>query len=311
MITTVSLKLTPLRLANVPPPMSLHKLSLEHKAIDVAVSMSGTRLAVLSDIDLAVYALGMSKKPVQMPSLLWRSDAFKGHTPRHVAFVGDEQIFILTDDWDEEESSVWVSNDKELVCRGPILESGRVSSIVSSADYQKLYMQFQDGAIYEAGPINAESESPLLKTLVQKLPSFAPEVRIASWDEQVSMMFPLPNYDIDLMQPICFGLTKGGALYANERVLVRNCTSFVVTPGHLIFTTTQHLLKFVHLVNVEGTYLVHIKLYLLIFILPQTLKYRQTSPKKTSGVAASSEELASSPQCQQHTLSFYRCREEI
>jgi elongator complex protein 1 len=102
--------------------MSLHKLPLEHKAIDVAVSMSGTRLAVLSDTDLAVYALDMSKKPVPMPSLLWRSDAFKDHIPRHVAFVGDEQIFVLTDDWDEDESSVWISNDKELVSRGPILD---------------------------------------------------------------------------------------------------------------------------------------------------------------------------------------------
>jgi elongator complex protein 1 len=48
-------------------------------------------------------------------------------------------------------------------------------------------------------------------------------------------------------------LTKSGVLYANERTLVRNCTSFVVTPAHLIFTTTQHLLKFVHLTSPDGT----------------------------------------------------------
>jgi hypothetical protein len=53
-------------------------------------------------------------------------------------------------------------------------------------------------------------------------------------------------------QALSFGLTKSGVLFANERILVRNCTSFVVTPAHLIFTTTQHLLKFVHLTSIDG-----------------------------------------------------------
>lgn len=51
---------------------------------------------------------------------------------------------------------------------------------------------------------------------------------------------------------MAFGLTRSGILYANERVLLRNCTSFVVTPAHLILTTTQHLLKFVHLTRLNG-----------------------------------------------------------
>lgn len=40
-------------------------------------------------------------------------------------------------------------------------------------------------------------------------------------------------------------------LYANGRLLAKNCTSFKVTPAHLVFTTTQHLLKFVHLASVH------------------------------------------------------------
>ncbi|KAK8077427.1 IKI3 family protein [Apiospora saccharicola] len=54
-----------------------------------------------------------------------------------------------------------------------------------------------------------------------------------------------------------YGLTRNGHLYANgsagkSRLLVKNCTSFLVTPDHLIFTTTNHLLKFVHLTEIEG-----------------------------------------------------------
>jgi len=47
-------------------------------------------------------------------------------------------------------------------------------------------------------------------------------------------------------------MTRTGGLYANKRVLARNCTSFLVTSSHLLFTTSQHLLKFVHLNHVDG-----------------------------------------------------------
>ncbi|KAL9604999.1 MAG: hypothetical protein Q9219_000187 [cf. Caloplaca sp. 3 TL-2023] len=42
-------------------------------------------------------------------------------------------------------------------------------------------------------------------------------------------------------------LTDNGSLLANSKVLTRGCTSYLITPSHLIFTTSQHLLKFVHL----------------------------------------------------------------
>ena len=46
---------------------------------------------------------------------------------------------------------------------------------------------------------------------------------------------------------VIFSLAENGSLFANERRLARNCTSFLATTTHLIFTTSQHLLKFVHL----------------------------------------------------------------
>jgi elongator complex protein 1 len=179
-IDGLSLKLTPLRLANVPPPMSLHRLALEQKAVDVAVSASGTLLAVLSNTCLSVYAMDMSKRPVPMPSFLWRSNALEGHVPRHVAFVGDHQVSVLTDSWDEEESCLWTSENNELVFQGPILEPGRTSAVFPGVEYQNLYLQFQDGELYELA-----SESQLLTRLIHKFPSFTPEVQVVSIDEKV------------------------------------------------------------------------------------------------------------------------------
>ncbi|KAL8633008.1 hypothetical protein Q9189_001262 [Teloschistes chrysophthalmus] len=44
-------------------------------------------------------------------------------------------------------------------------------------------------------------------------------------------------------------LTQYGSLRAGPRDLARGCTSYLLTPLHLIFTTSQHLLKFVHIVE--------------------------------------------------------------
>ncbi|KAF2117499.1 elongator complex protein 1 [Lophiotrema nucula] len=235
-IDGLALKLTPLRIANVPPPMSLLQVKLERKPVDVALSASGTRLAVLSDSDVAIYNLDMIKRPIPPPELLWRSDALKNSIPRHVAFIGDDQVFVLTDSWEEEESSLWSSKGEELIFRGPILQPGHVSSLVSSADYQSLCIQFQDGTVHAVGVEEDTSDLPMQTSALQKFLAVAPELRVISVEGQ----------------PFCFGLTKSGALFANGRTLARSCTSFVVTPAHLIFTTTQHLLKFVHLLpNVE------------------------------------------------------------
>jgi elongator complex protein 1 len=63
--------------------------------------------------------------------------------------------------------------------------------------------------------------------------------------------FELVKFDGEIT---AFGLSRNGHIYANSRLLAKNCTSFVVTPSHLIFTTSNHFVKYVHLVpSVEGT----------------------------------------------------------
>jgi elongator complex protein 1 len=50
--------------------------------------------------------------------------------------------------------------------------------------------------------------------------------------------------DVDMAQ---FSMTKKGELLLEQRPLARSCTSFLLTDKHLLFTTSQHLLKFVDL----------------------------------------------------------------
>jgi elongator complex protein 1 len=48
-----------------------------------------------------------------------------------------------------------------------------------------------------------------------------------------------------------FSMTRKGELLADNRLLARGCTSFLLTDKHLLFTASQHLLKFVELDTLE------------------------------------------------------------
>ena len=48
-----------------------------------------------------------------------------------------------------------------------------------------------------------------------------------------------------------YSISKRGELLTGQRVLARNCTSFLVTDKHLVFTTSQHFLKFIELADLQ------------------------------------------------------------
>ena len=189
-IDGLSLKLTPLKIANVPPPMSLLQLPLEEKAIDVALSRSGGYLAVLSNSDVAVYMIDLKKRPMRAPTLVWRSEELVGACPRHVSFLGDDRVFVLTDSWDEEESTIWVSYDEQLLPKGPLLEPGKASSLITGVDFQNVFVNFQNGLVYELVTSEADTGLPIHTSLAMKMHSFAPEVKIVSVEGKVRVPEP-------------------------------------------------------------------------------------------------------------------------
>jgi len=94
-------------------------------------------------------------------------------------------------------------------------ESGDIQGYVHSQTGQDFMIR--DGACIENLPF--------------KLSYFAPWVKVVPWGHS----------------EIAFALSSSGLLSINSRILAKNCTSFLVTKEHLIFTTNNHLLKFVHL----------------------------------------------------------------
>lgn len=165
--------------------MSLQTLFLDAKPVDLALSKSGTRLAVLSNSGLTVYALDMVKRPIPKPVRLWSSEAVNSHNPRHVAFVGDNEIHVLTDNWNEDESSLWHYAGEELIGKGPIVEAETVSLLISSVSHSQLYAEFQNGALHQICTRGTAADLPPETSFVHKFPSFCPEVQITDVEEKV------------------------------------------------------------------------------------------------------------------------------
>ncbi|KAI9796377.1 MAG: hypothetical protein M1835_004230 [Candelina submexicana] len=172
------LKLTPLRLSNVPPPMALHELELETNAVDVAFSQSNTRIAVLHEASITIFEWDTDPNPSKVPSIRLNIKTIlsPGTYNRQICFYGDSDLLTLGSE--------------------------------------------HPGALIYHYPIDSVTRMPLVSR----------------------------SY---VHNPIAFGLSRSGHLYANNRLLVKNCTSFSVTRAHLIITTTQHLLKLIHISGVE------------------------------------------------------------
>lgn len=94
-----TLKLTPLRLAGVPPPMAHNELNLDSNVIDVAFSKSGTRMAILMDKSFSIFLWSLKSRPVPVPILESSYPLSGGPTcrPRQIAFLNETEVYILKD----------------------------------------------------------------------------------------------------------------------------------------------------------------------------------------------------------------------
>ncbi|SMR61040.1 unnamed protein product [Zymoseptoria tritici ST99CH_1E4] len=224
-----TLKITPLRTANVPPPMAFDEVELKHSAIDVAVSRDGTQIAVLHDSCISVWKCNYGSKPAsrathEIDLTLGSDESLKDWLPRQILFDmnGDPRVLLSQ-----------VNGDVTRLLRR---ENGsassetlllNVSSIAISRTPHKIIYIDGKGAV-------SQLDGDSVHASAGKLPAAC--TSIDAWQED----------DINIL----FGLTRSGILYvqsAQQSLKISSCTSFIVTATHLIYTTSSHLLKFIHL----------------------------------------------------------------
>ena len=233
-----TIKITPLRTANVPPPMALHELQVQSNAIDVAFNADASLIAVLHQDGTSIFewksVLASSSPPVLTGRVTFEKTESPTIIHQHISFADKDGIFVMQ----RNESSSIIKR------YGFNEDTGRMEELASTANpshtASTLSSFFQDGTVHpfvqgRKGDLHSLTFGE--HTLSHcNFPMYLPWVEIVSLGDD----------------HIAFGMSSSGHLYANSRLLVKNCTSFLVTPAHLIFTTTTHLLKFVHMTDVNG-----------------------------------------------------------
>lgn len=244
--------------------MAFQELSLSTNAIDVAINVIRTNqpialICLLHREGISLYEWALTSKPLSSPSLKWftsfTSDNFSSSIQQQIAFSGERFLSVLGNT--AEGSVVHIidringSIDKKLLLAGEKIQA-LVGQVVNANSGTHLLFN----GVSVVSPKTLDDQMDCL-SIVQTLglsPNSSPRVEVVGLQIMSPQLQTSSSYNGDDPSStlVVFGLCENGVLFANDRVLTRNCTSFLVTPAHLIFTTGQHLLKFVHMVQVKG-----------------------------------------------------------
>ncbi|KAI9714407.1 MAG: hypothetical protein M1820_000368 [Bogoriella megaspora] len=246
-----NLKVTPLRKANVPPPMSLYDLEFVDNVVDVATNVDGTLLAALYNRGLTISRWDSNQNtflnlPPHNIFLTSPNDTYA----RQITFRGPSEAFILAYSISLQRDQLYKVNIKgDHAELGPSIDfTFPVTHLMPSFDYGSVFVQSILGTVHEIEDqevadniINGNSGTTASLRVINVLQN-PPWSTSCQW---------LEIWKAGEGRLIC-GLAGNGSLHTvtsdgQESLLARNCTSFLLTETHLIFTTSQHFLKFVHL----------------------------------------------------------------
>lgn len=239
--------------------MSLHDVSLSQNAVDVAVTILRMKkpvalLSVLCHDMVVLFEWDITAKPSKPPVLKWATSLPLHDSPyilnQQVMFGGKESISILSSDGSNSflhflkvdsglaEKDLSISDDDVRGLFNPIAKANSITPLLLTKT-----------AVIEPSPLQGSNMRRL-----KIFPHSSPRVEVMGiYNETMQLEHGLNGNGQNLLNNlIVFGLADEGTLFANERVIARNCKSFLITSTHLIFTTGQHLLKFVHITKVEG-----------------------------------------------------------
>ncbi|KAL7921536.1 IKI3 family domain-containing protein [Trichoderma austrokoningii] len=228
-----TVKITPFRTANVPPPMSLFEVRAESSVVDVAFGRQNSSFVVLHQKGVDLYELpvknGRSTKPVEVLKLPFDTPNMpEHHIPLRICWVADNSLRCMSYQDDLGHLQLVVSTGEGSTAEISMLDSNLVLGATATREDDSTvesYGQDQSGKLYR---LSNSGDEVLPFQFTTQLPWF----EVSRHEEDVEM---------------AFGLSRAGHIFANSRLLAKNCTSFVVTPNHLIYTTSNHLVKYVHL----------------------------------------------------------------
>ncbi|KIX04618.1 uncharacterized protein Z518_05488 [Rhinocladiella mackenziei CBS 650.93] len=247
------LKLTPFKQAGVPPPMAFCEVSFDFNIIDCAIHQDGQRIVVLTtdSIELCQWVTrATSDGYIRFTAQSQRRSIpfpFRGtsHPLRYTQVVQREnEIFVLA----PAQSTI------NAICHKMVWHDDD-STIASFEDFpvppatENLILDTFYETVFGIDPSqNGTFLLPYITSMAEiELNGSQPNSSIFTLRDSETAHSPsemngaTPRYHKVSLSP-------KGSLYVNDTLLIRECTSYIVTSEHLIFTTSQHL-KFAHLTD--------------------------------------------------------------
>ena len=254
-----TLKLTPLKHAGVPPPMSFCEVSFGHNIVDCSFSADGEKIAVLTTHTTEVCQwLIQPSSSLKGAHLGTRADrrfstdvhrlAIRSHPQENsrytrVTLCGNDAVFILTPAHRDMPAQVGVLSIarslEETATHDFTASGGLIQSLITDVKHNTVWALDQDRTILISSTSNDSTEGAKDRYRFDG----------ANSDSVIFQTEPehtegLDGHDESAHHRV--SLSRKGILQADDQVLARDCSSFVVTDAHIIFATTQHLLKFIH-----------------------------------------------------------------
>lgn len=224
-------KITPLSVANVPPPISFRELDFPAPLRDIATNGSNDKYAAITSTgDLHIDSISIQ----EFKEGLWPTrESFEnsllanpGELVKQVSFIDDSTVAVLVD---SAATSKLVLIDTKSVNTPDFIElQSKAVLIKSRSDFTTTVIECIDGSVWEL------SSDRLLNNIAQ-FPLLCPEVEVALYNDGVS----------DISLP--FGVSVNGKLFLGEKQLATGVTSIKVTDSLLCLTTAHSQVCFVHL----------------------------------------------------------------
>ncbi|SJM86902.1 probable Elongator complex protein 1 [Zygosaccharomyces bailii] len=240
-----TVNITPLAIANVPPPAYYRDFDTPENVIDAAVSLSNEIYAVLNKETLVIATVPSLKDmkkgyhPVIASKFSKVDCATEFESFRQIAFINDTIVGILLDTDNFTRVALISIEDVAQPHILKIVDTfDKIVLLRSSFDYNSLVYQTKDGTVMQL-----DSEGQLEQ--IARFPQLVRDFRVKRVHNLVGNA--IGEWDTDSSEIVAFGLTANGKLYANDVLLASAVTSLEITDSLLLFTTAQHNLQFVHL----------------------------------------------------------------
>ncbi|KAI9287321.1 IKI3 family-domain-containing protein [Umbelopsis sp. AD052] len=230
--------MTPFLYQNVPPPMSSMVVTADENIQEIAYSnfSTGTQIAVLG-VSRKVVFYELPEKAcgatVTLGSI--QLSITDGSLPRQIKWVNQTTIAYLQYSDEDHQDYLFVD---EIDMKGDILKEsklavgGRGLRLYSNALSGSLLVERNDGDILEA---ILDTDTIELQPLLS-LPSAAPWIGAITIQTESSEV-----------KTIIAALTDRGKLYVDAQLVSSECTSFFLRHNFLVYTTTNHVVRFLPL----------------------------------------------------------------